>query len=71
MSFVIKADARTGQVAWVKAVGDGYQLGPRENAALFETASLARIAISQMPNAFLNSGVRFSIEPVDAEPAGA
>jgi hypothetical protein len=68
MSFIIKAND-AGQIGWISAANHrGFRsLAEREDAAVFSSREEAQIAIDMLPEAFVRAGLRFSIEPADAD----
>jgi len=68
MSFIIKAND-AGRIGWISAANHrGFRsLAERADAAIFATCEEAQIAIDKLPEAFVRAGLRFSIEPADAD----
>jgi hypothetical protein len=68
MSFIIKAND-AGRIGWISAANHrGFRsLAEREDAAIFSSREEAQIAIDKLPEAFVRAGLRFSIEPADAD----
>jgi hypothetical protein len=63
--FVVKATGATGTY-WLSELNDKgvRSLAPRERAARFHSITGAGVAIDQMPPAFRNAGIIFSVEPL-------
>jgi hypothetical protein len=68
MAFVIKAND-AGRIGWISAVNHrGFRsLAERAEAAVFTTREDAKIAIDNLPEAFVRAGIRFSIEAADTD----
>ena len=67
MTFVVKATGRTGTVCWLSAANEsGFRtLATRDDAGVFLTVTDAYTAIANLPRAFVNIGMFFSVESVD------
>ncbi len=67
MGYVIKATGRAGYVCWLgDANGAGLRaFAPRDKASVFETGADARAAIDNLPRAFKEVGLVYSIEVVE------
>jgi|HubBroStandDraft_6_1064221.scaffolds.fasta_scaffold09190_10 hypothetical protein len=69
MAYVVKAITTSGYVIWLTRQGDnGFRsISERCLADVFETQNDARRAIDKMPSVFASTGIRFRIEPTDAD----
>ena len=67
--YVVKAITTSGYVIWLTRQGDnGFRsISERCLADVFETQNDARRAIDNMPSVFASTGIRFRIEPTDAD----
>ena len=67
MAFVVKATGIRGNVCWLSAANEaGFRtLATREDAGVFPTVTEAHTAIAQLPRAFRDIGLIFSVESAD------
>jgi hypothetical protein len=67
MPYIIKATGRAGYVCWLGATNEsGFRaFAPRETAGVFQTATDAQAAIANLPLAFREVGLTFSVESAD------
>jgi hypothetical protein len=63
MPFVVMATSRTGIISWLSApsAGSFRTLTTREHADVFQTVTDAHAAIAELPRAFEDSGLSFSV----------
>jgi hypothetical protein len=63
MPFVVMATSRTGAVCWLStpSAGGFRTLTTRELAEVFQTVADAHTAIAELPRAFEESGLTFSV----------
>jgi hypothetical protein len=64
MPYVIKATGRAGYVCWLGETNEsGFRtFAPRETAGVFQIAEDAQAAIDNLPLAFQEVGLTFSVE---------
>lgn len=69
MQFVVKVGNSARDRGWIAAVGSNglRALGPREQAEIFTSRDEAGAALAMLSPHFGASGIRFSVEPVDAD----
>jgi hypothetical protein len=69
MAYVVKAITTSGYVIWLTRQEDNgsRSISERCLADVFETPNDARRAIDKMPRVFADTGIRFRIEPTDAD----
>lgn len=69
MPYVVKAVTTSGIVIWLtpQASGESRSISGRLRADVFETRDDARRAVKAMPRVFADTGIRFTIEPTDAD----
>jgi hypothetical protein len=64
MGYVIKATGRAGYVCWLGAANEGglRAFAHRDKASVFETGADASAAIANLPRAFKEVGLIYSVE---------
>jgi hypothetical protein len=69
MPYVVKAVTTSGIAIWLtpQAAGQPRSISERLQADVFETRGDARRAIKAMPRVFADTGIRFTVEPTDAD----
>jgi hypothetical protein len=67
MPYVIKASGRAGYVCWLGAPSEAgiRAFTPRQTASVFQTAADADAVIANLPRAFKEVGLIYSVESVD------
>jgi len=70
MPFVIMATSRTATISWLStpSAGGFRTLTTREHAEVFQTVTDAHTAIAELPRAFEDSGLTFSVRDGRAIP---
>jgi hypothetical protein len=69
MPYVVRAVTSSGYAIWLTPQGDrGFRsISERKLADVFDTQDDARQAIALMPGVFNDTGIRFTIQPTDAD----
>jgi hypothetical protein len=67
MPYVIKATGRAGYVCWLGTANEAglRAFAPRDTASVFQTGADASAAIANLPRAFKEVGLVYSIEVDD------
>ena len=67
MPYVIKASGRAGYVCWLGAANEAglRAFASRETASVFQTGADASAAIANLPRAFKEVGLIYSVEVED------
>jgi hypothetical protein len=67
MAYVVKATGTTGTICWLSPANEkGFRtLATREWAEVFSTLDDAHDAIVKLPRAFVDTGLKFSVELAD------
>jgi hypothetical protein len=67
MAFIVKASGRAGYVCWLGSANEAglRTFAPRDTASVFQTAADASAAIANLPRAFKEVGLLYSVESAE------